>query len=245
MELEEGYRSIDATVHDLDEKRHAVIVDIPHEQLDAYATDFARGAFSESFRSHLPQMLYEHRPSLRLGEAVRAEVLSSSNRIVGQFDDFESNPNAARGFRDIRDGKTKGWSFHFLDGTHIPHPTVRGARRYTKAFMEEFSAVKEPAIPGTATIGIRSRPDAIGRWLPLHAELAAKLEKLHTRVTLDHFDRLSRKIHQLQLAEIRRTGKLDTTTRANCYDAWTRKEQETIRLQDELEAALDRAGRRR
>lgn len=156
--LDEGFRSVLGNVADVDEGRHEVLVRIPHESYDSYDSDFARGAFAESFERnpHFP-LLEEHRPELRLGHAISAQVLPMHNEIRGQFD---RTPVADRGFRRILDGIIKGWSMWFRHGIAVPHPTRPEGRRYVKASFEELSAVRRPSIPGTVTAGLRSAEGA-------------------------------------------------------------------------------------
>ena len=160
--LDEGVRSIDGQVFDVDDAKHQVAISLPHETLDSYGTDFAgpgpgrRGCFAESFERHLPDMLGEHDPNQYLGHAVRAEVRAKDNLIIGQFDPLDTNRTAARYFRDIQDGRVKHWSFWFRNGEYVRHPHVPGGLRYTRCDMEEVSATRRPAIPGTRTLGIRS-----------------------------------------------------------------------------------------
>jgi hypothetical protein len=154
--LREGFRDLPARVHDLDEKRHQAIVEIPHRSWDAYHSDFDTDCFRESFARQLPEMKREHRD--RIGESLRAEVLPHANRLVTQFDD---SPIGERSFRDIRDGRLKGWSFHYRNGKFVQHPDHPEGVRYMKADMAEVSAVARPAIPNTRTVGIRSQPDPL------------------------------------------------------------------------------------
>jgi len=238
--LDQGYRSVEGAFHDVDERRHQVIVSIPHERLDHFNTDFQRGAFSDSFKRHLPEMLGEHDPHQHIGEAIRAEVLPTDNRIVGAFDDFASNRTARRYFNDILDGRIKGWSFYFRSAQHIAHPTVPGARRYIRADMEEFSATARPAIPGTATLGIRSRPGSAG------SAVLDRLDDVRGRLTLLRFDRIQDRAHRAELARIRSTGELPFYIRCRTFDAETRRlDREAAELEDELEALFGRHDARR
>lgn len=158
--LENGFRAIDATIHDLDERSHRVVIDIPHDTVDSYDTCFAPSCFRSSFERRLPVMLREHDPRDRVGQATSAEVLSHANRIVGQFEPFESNDCARRTFEDIRLGKLRGYSFFFRNAiaAETDKRSARGRRvkRYVRAEMPEFSAVAHPSIPGTRTVELRS-----------------------------------------------------------------------------------------
>jgi phage head maturation protease len=157
----EGYRSVDAVVHDLDEGRHLALVHIPHESFDHYQTDFARHAFAESFARHLPPVYREHQPSQHIGETIRAQSLPAHNELVAQF---HHSTMAERAYNDIKNGTLRGWSFWYRNAQSIPHPVHPGGIRYVKADFEELSAVSRPAIPGTLTAGLRSQVAlALGR----------------------------------------------------------------------------------
>jgi HK97 family phage prohead protease len=233
--LREGYRAVPTNIYDLDDAAHKVAVSLPHETLDSYGTDFQAGCFKESFERHLPDMLGEHDPSQHLGHAVRAEVRSQDNLIIGQFDPFDVNPTAARYFRDLQDGRVKNWSFWFREGEYVRHPHVPNGLRYVKATMEEFSATKRPAIPGTRTLGIRSALDT-------RSNVASELRALFTRMEINSAaDRSQAMLRQ----QLRQTGQLPRRVRSACYDAVTRSEERFADLIDEVGAALDRADRNR
>ncbi len=232
--LDYGERSVTGTVHDVDEGAHVVVAHIPHESYDAYQTDFQRGAFSESFRrnQHFP-MLLEHTPQLRLGQSISAQVLPKYNEIAGEFD---RTPLAERGFRAILNGETKGWSFFFRNAKWVPHPDHPGGKRCVRADIEEFSAVKRPAIPGSATAGIRSQP---------FVDLAAlnayyRLNALADRALLRRLDRASARARAVMVP----AGILPQRYVDNLYDAGTRAAQREVAAQDELEERFSRIGRR-
>ncbi len=236
--LDEGYRSVDGHVHDLDERRHQVIVSLPHETLDHYMTDFQRGAFADSFRRHLPEMLGEHDPHQHLGHAIRAEVLPTDNRIIGAFDDFATNPTARRYFGAIKDGRVKGWSFFFRNGEHIRHPHVPGALRYTRADMEEFSATARPAIPGTLTLGIRSRGTSTAQGAG--GGVLDRIDDLRCRIALLRADGAEARAHEAELAQMRHTGRLPFYLWERAFDATTRACETEAALENELEDLFDR-----
>jgi phage head maturation protease len=165
---DEGYRSVPGTVIDLDESRHQALVELPHDVVDGFGTSWDPGCFRASLERRLPPVLREHLPSQHIGEVRGAQSLPRTTQLVAQFDD---TPLAEASFRDIQSGKLKGWSFHFKHGVHAPHRSVRGARRYMRADMEELSAVSSPAIPGTRTLQLRSQPDALTRLLEVKAHM--------------------------------------------------------------------------
>jgi phage head maturation protease len=145
---------------------HAALIRIPHESFDAFGTDFARHAFADSFARSLPELKREHKQ--HIGECTRAQSLPAYNEIVGEFD---RTPAAERAYNDIARGALKGWSFHFYNGKHVPHPVHRGGVRYLRADVDEVSAVARPAVPGTVTAGLRSEPDALTRYLEIRAHV--------------------------------------------------------------------------
>lgn len=154
--LEEGFRSLAGEVHDVDDAKHQIIVEFPHETLDSYRTDFARECFRSSYERQLPVMLVEHNRADLIGHALSAEVGARSDRLIGQFSDFDMVPRAREYFAHYRDGDLKGFSYFFRNARSMPHPTVRGGRRFTQADMPEFSATVTPAIPGAGMVGLRS-----------------------------------------------------------------------------------------
>jgi phage head maturation protease len=154
-DLAEGYRSVDATIHDVDDKAHLVAVDYPII-LDSYRSDFGPSCFEDGWRQSLPPMHVDHDPVARVGRAIKGQSLSDRHRVVGQFD---KGPRALRAFEDVRNGVFPGWSFYYHGGQLVPHPSGQsGAVRVTKATMGEFGPVRHPAIPGTRVAGLRSRP---------------------------------------------------------------------------------------
>lgn len=233
----EGFRSI-GTVHDVDDRRHSVIVEFPHETLDSYRTDFGRDCFRDSFHRQLPVMLREHDRHSLVGHATKAEVLPHANRIVGQFSSFEDVPLARQTFAQIRDGDLPGWSFHFRNGRATRHPNVRSAVRYTKADMPEFSAVTMPSIPGTKTVDIRAAApgSAVDRFQHLSErwELLAQLDELAARCDRD----LARRRGELP------SPRLPAHIARRCIESGFRHD---IAVGDSFEAARDaieRAARR-
>jgi HK97 family phage prohead protease len=222
--LDEGYRSVDSTIYDVDEKRHQVAVSIPHESLDAMNTDFKRGAFADSFRRKLPPMLAEHNPRDLIGHAIAAEVRPQDNLLVGQFSDLSANPTAKRYYAHIRDGDIKGWSFKFSRGVHVAHPVVRNAIRYTRADMDEFSATAWPAIPNTQTLGIRSRRTGFATGAPFPRRLdrlearARSLADYRPRVDPDDVDLALLGLEQ-ELWVLAREGAIPMSPRQAAYMA--------------------------
>lgn len=169
--LDSGFRTA-GTFHDIDERRHRAVVEFPHDVLDTYDTSFSPDCFRESFARKLPVMLREHDKHKLIGHAVSAEALRHANRIVGQFSDFDAVPLAKQTFAQIRDGDLPGWSFQFKNASHVPHPTVRSAKRYVRGDMPEFSAVAFPSIPGTRTVDIRSASATVERATLADLQLA-------------------------------------------------------------------------
>ncbi|MGP8066116.1 MAG: HK97 family phage prohead protease [Acidimicrobiales bacterium] len=156
--LEQGYRDdLTADVHDVDDRRHQVAVDFPADgPPDKFGTSWGSGCFAASFRHQLPPMLVEHDRNRLVGHAISGQSVGRVHRLIGQFSDFDDVPEARQTFAHIRDGDYPGWSFWFTDGATEPHPTVRSARRFTKATMKEFGPTVAPAIDGVLVSGLRS-----------------------------------------------------------------------------------------
>lgn len=166
-QLEEGYRALgSAEVADVDDGRHEVVVDFPHEVMDDYRTDWARGCWDESLTRSMPPMVWNHDPSDLIGRAYRSENLGDKTRLVTRFSDFDAVPRAKQAFAQIRDGDVPGFSFHYRQARSIAHPNVRGARRFVTARMMEHSPVMFPSIPGAQAVGIRSNVDAPALEVP-------------------------------------------------------------------------------
>lgn len=156
--LEEGWRDDIAAghLHDVDDAQHAVAVDFPHEVVDSYRTDWARGCWDDGFRQQLPVMVWNHDPNILIGAGVRTESLGDRSRVIGRFANFAKVPKAEEVHSLLEDKIVPGWSFHYREGRTVPHPTQRGARRFVKARMLEFCPVTFPSIPGAVTAGIRA-----------------------------------------------------------------------------------------
>ena len=101
-------------------------------------------------------MLWNHNTNEPIGRAVRAEERGDHALVVNRFANFDAVPKAKATYSMLKDNLVPGWSFHFVQATAIPHPSVRGALRYTKAHMVETCPVVAPSIPGAVTAGIRS-----------------------------------------------------------------------------------------
>lgn len=148
----EGFRAVDVSLHDVDDKAHTVCVEYPI-LIDKYRSDFGPGAFSEGWRRRLPMMDVDHGVT-KVGTAVRAQSLPDRHQLVGKFD--ESEPGR-RAFEDVRDSTFPGWSFHYVGGEAVPHPSGRRSTfRFVRAVMRSFGPVWSPAIPGAGVVGLRS-----------------------------------------------------------------------------------------
>ena len=157
-QLEEGYRADIALAHiqDVDDGKHQVLVAFPHNKLDTYRTDWAPGCWDESFADRLPAMVWNHNPDLIIGRGVAAQTMPDRTELRGQYASFDDVPKAREAYALERDHMIPGWSFHFREGQSVEHPTIRGARRFTKARMLEFSPVTFPSIPGAVAVGLRA-----------------------------------------------------------------------------------------
>lgn len=147
-----------AVTHDVDERRRQVLVRFPHETIDSYLTDFSRDAFRDSFARRLPIMLWQHIRSEPIGRSVSAQVMPTVNEVRAEFSDFEAVPRAKQAFSQIRDGHLRDFSFGFPTRSvvSIPHPSVRGAIRYTRVQMDEISPVTVGSIPGAQAVAVRA-----------------------------------------------------------------------------------------
>jgi phage head maturation protease len=157
-QLDEGYRADlpSATVHDIDDAHHQVLVAFPHNRLDTYRTDWAPGCWDDSLAERMPAMVWNHNPDLIIGRGVRAQTFPDRTELTGQYADFDAVPKAREAYALERDHMVPGWSFHYREGQSIEHPSVRGARRFVKARMLEFSPVTFPSVPGAQATGLRA-----------------------------------------------------------------------------------------
>lgn len=160
--LDEGYRDLGtADVHDVDDGKHQVVVHFPIV-IDSFRSDFGPGAFEEGFRKQLPVMCTNHNQADLIGHAVSAQSMPDLHEVVGQFSNFDDVPSARRAFAHVRDGDYPGFSFHYVQGKTVPHPSgQRGAVRYAKARMIEFGPVVSPSIPGAVAVGLRAEEAAL------------------------------------------------------------------------------------
>lgn len=174
--LDEGYRAdlAMASVHDIDDGKHEVLVSFPHNRLDTYRTDWAPGCWDESFADRLPAMVWNHNADLIIGRGSAAQTLPDRTELRGQYADFDAVPKAREAWALERDHMIPGWSFHYRDGRSVEHPTIRNARRFTKARMLEFSPVTFPSIPGASAVGLRAEEATI--MAPTITELRALLD---------------------------------------------------------------------
>lgn len=172
--IEEGVRSfeLEGDTHDVDEKTHQVVVHFPFERMDGYRSDFAKGWCDDYLGQNRPVMVVHHNPRDLIGRMIPGGYrnLGAMAEVVGKFSDFEANPLAHEYFAHIRDDEIPGWSFHYVRGRGIPHPSgVRGAVRYTKADMPEFGPTPFPAIPGAGAVGLRSEEPTL--YIPTISEI--------------------------------------------------------------------------
>jgi hypothetical protein len=223
--------TLDAQVHDLDEKTHMVIYEFPIA-IDTYQTEFGPGCFQAGFDRQLPVMCANHNTDAVIGRAVRAESLPNAHRLVGKFARFDDVPAARAAWSCVKDGIYPGASFHFVQGEAVPHPTVRSALQYRRARMIEFGPCLAPSLPGKHLVGIRSALGTRG------SDVASELRALFVRIDLDRASDHSQELLRRGLAQ---TGRLPAGLRSACYDAVTRSEETWTRDLLALGEALDRA----
>ena len=171
-QLETGYRSVaNATVHDIDDQKHQVCVEFPIT-IDSYRSDFGPSCFQDGWDHQLPAMVVNHNQDVVVGRAIKAQSLPDRHRLVGRFASFTDVPQARAAFANIRDGIYPGWSFAYVQGATVPHPSgLRSARRYTKARMVEYGPVLAPSIPGTRVTDLRSATALMNRPSALRQKL--------------------------------------------------------------------------
>jgi hypothetical protein len=148
--------------------------------------------------------------------------------LVGKFANFDEVPAARVAFSLIRDQIYPGFSFFFIGGVPVPHPSgVRSAIRYQKAKMVEYGPVLAPSIPGTVVVpgSLRSAQHG-GR-----SNVADQLRRDFARIDLDRID-------QVQLEQVRRTGQLPRSVASRVHDAGTRQCEADIEQLAELGEAL-------
>jgi hypothetical protein len=156
-----GMAAILGALHDIDDKRHYIAVDFPYDEIDQYNTDWHQGVWDKSWSRSLPPMVKNHKDDVVLGRAIHAQNVRGEDgqpvgRLVGRFSRTQEADDV---FKQIQDGDWPGHSFHYTRAKSVPHPTVRGARRFVEAHMAEFGPVTFPAILGAKTAGIRSEEE--------------------------------------------------------------------------------------
>jgi phage head maturation protease len=145
----------DVAGSDADSGNHEVVFHFPHERIDTHKTDFARSCFERSFAEQLPVMVWMHNVQDPIGIGIRAQVLPKVNEVVTRFADLDAVPNARRAWAQYTDGTLKAASFGFDQEKAIPHPNVRGAKRFVSARMREVSPVTFGSIPDAGAVSIR------------------------------------------------------------------------------------------
>jgi phage head maturation protease len=145
----------DVAGSDADSGNHEVVFHFPHERIDTHKTDFARTCFERSFAEQLPVMVWMHNVQDPIGVGIRAQVLPKVNEVVTRFANLDDVPNARRAWSQYTDGTLKAASFGFDNEKSIPHPNVRGAKRFVKARMREVSPVTFGSIPDAGAVSIR------------------------------------------------------------------------------------------
>lgn len=146
-------------VRDVDDGKRQVLFSIPFEVIDSYQTDFQRDAFDGFLANRLPVMCWQHVRSEPIGRVVAHQRSASANEFTAQFSDFDAVPRAKQAFSQLRDREITDVSFGFDQAKSIPHPSVRGAIRFTEARMPEISPVTIGAIPGAVAVGIRAEAE--------------------------------------------------------------------------------------
>lgn len=147
--------AIGGTIKDTDENLRQVLVSFPHDTEDTYKTTFDRDAFRESFEKRKPLVCWQHDLRDPLGRAIDAQVLRSTNELVGQLDDFNMVPNAGRAYSQIQSGTITDFSFGFRHPQYEKHRSLSGVRNIRRATMLEFSPVSIGSIPGAVATGLR------------------------------------------------------------------------------------------
>jgi phage head maturation protease len=146
-------------VRDIDDGKREVLVEIPWEVIDSYNTDFERSAFDEFFAQRLPVMCWQHQRTEPIGRVKDRQATRSAHQFRAGFSDFDAVPRARQAFAQIRDKEIVDFSFGFDQAQSMPHPSVRGAVRFTRARMPEISPVTIGAIPGAVAVGIRAEAE--------------------------------------------------------------------------------------
>lgn len=146
-------------VRDVDDGKRQVLVSFPWETLDSYNTDFDRAAFDEHLQQALPIMVWQHVRSEPIGRAKEWQKTQAANEFVAGFSDFDAVPRARQAFSQLRDGELTDFSYGFDRAKSMPHPSIRGAVRFSSARMAEISPVSVGSIPGAVAVGIRAEAE--------------------------------------------------------------------------------------
>ena len=164
MRLDTGWRDDLGTghVHDMDDAGPGTVVfefATADSRPDGYRSSWAPHCFARSFQKNPhPVMKYDHGLSgypIPIGSAIRTESLADRARVVNVF----ARTPAAQDVRSLlRDHHLTGCSFHFKDGVHEPHPTLRNHIRYRSATMLESGPVLSPSSIHNVVVGVRSAP---------------------------------------------------------------------------------------
>lgn len=130
--------------------------------IDDYGTLWLPGCWTESLRAKLPKVAWGHDWLDIIGRAVDFTDSDSDLRLLLKFSEFDSVPRARQAWVQLRDGDVDEWSFGFdrLEwvsvGPDAPEYETGLRERMVKATMYEASPVLVGAVPGTATVGVRS-----------------------------------------------------------------------------------------
>lgn len=158
-----GFRQApDGEVADLDEGKREALFRVPWEVLDSYRSDFTRDCFNEYLSSRLPVMCWQHQKAEPIGRTTAWQQGTRAHEFTMQFSDFDAVPMARRAWSQMDDGTITDVSFAYTNAKVIPHPTVKGGYRHTKANMPELSPVTVGSIPGASVTGVRAQADASG-----------------------------------------------------------------------------------
>lgn len=152
----------DGEVADLDEGKREALFRVPWEVMDSYRSDFTRDCFTEYLTSRLPVMCWQHQKAEPIGRTAAWQQGTRAHEFTMQFSDFDAVPMARRAWSQMADGTITDVSFAYTNAKVIPHPTVKGGYRHTKANMPELSPVTVGSIPGATVTGVRAQADAQG-----------------------------------------------------------------------------------
>lgn len=142
-----------------EQERSAWVTAVVYDVVDDYGTVWQAGCFRESLENKLPKATWSHNWSDIIGRVTEYQDSDTRLDVKIQFSDFDAVPRAKQAWSQMKSGDVDEMSFGFERQEFAVIEEGDGAERMLKARMYEVSPVLVGAVPDTAVLSVRSKPE--------------------------------------------------------------------------------------